>query len=84
MTSNSPRLVRLHGSPSILRGSSDTLLDGTKAVQRRSNIKREDWGTVLLGRRRIVVNHIANFLAGSLPFHDPVVPIKRRLGAGFK
>lgn len=69
-------VIVLERSPGLLSSERNPLLHASDAVQCRSDIKREDWGTVRLVRRRIVVDHVADFLAGALAFDDPVVTIE--------
>jgi hypothetical protein len=76
------RALLAEGRPCFLGRDGYALLDARKAVERRADVERENRRTVRLGRRRVVVNHVAHLLARVRPLDDPVVPVERRLRAG--
>ena len=71
-------LLLLERSPRFLSRSCDSLTDRADAVERGTDIEGEDGGAVRLGRRGIVVDYIAHFLARAAPADDPVVAIEGR------
>ena len=56
------------------------MADRAYAVERGTDVKGENGRAIGLGRRGIVVDYIAHFLARAAPTDDPVVAVEGRFG----
>ena len=74
-------LLLLERSPRLLGRSRDALADRADAVERGAHVEREHGRAVRLGRRGVVVDHVADFCACAAPADDPVVAVEGRFGA---
>lgn len=81
---NAGRLVLLERRPGVFGRYRYPLLDAAEAVQRGSDIEREDRRAVWLGRSRVVVDHVAHFFACTTSTNDPVMAIEGWLRAARK
>ena len=67
--------------PDLTRADNDPLLDALDAVQGRSDVQCKYGLAVRCMWSRVVVDHVPYFFTCTWPPNDPVVTVKRRLGA---
>jgi hypothetical protein len=64
--------------PSFCCGDGYSFLHTPKAIQGRSNIKREDRRAIGLGRGRVIVDDISHLFTSLRSAYDPVMAIEGR------
>jgi hypothetical protein len=62
--------------PCVLCCKCNAFLQASKAIKSGTNVEGEDWGTVRLRRRGVVIYDITDFLAGFWTTNNPVMPVK--------